>query len=209
MAGNTDYFPKKDLELSTWCKSYRQLLPQYATQLGLTPEEINEQQQWCDEIVQKIREADDAKSLAKAATAAKDKTRNQNIAKLRNSIRRIKIAAGYSSPVGTQLNIIGGKKYSVTESDFSPTFKLKVMGNHVRLDYKKRGISGIEVFREIPGHEKWRSIGSDNHSPFIDSQPEKIPGVPELRRYKIIALINDNRFGQFSNEQEVAVKFSL
>jgi hypothetical protein len=207
MAGNTDYFPKKDTQLKGWCNTYRETLPQYAAFLGLTPAEVAEQQQWCDEIAGKISEVDQARTHMKSVTSSKDKTKKDNMAKLRKSIKRMKANTNFGSAVGTHLRIMGGKKYIPEAKDYKPTFKAKVIADHVRLDYVKKGIDGVEVHRMITGLEGWKKLGTDYHSPFIDAQPLKTPGVPEIRRYKMVAIVNDERFGNFSHEIEVVVLF--
>lgn len=204
MAGNTDYFPKKDTALKGWCETYRETLPQYAALFGLTPAEVAEQQQWCDEIAQKVQEVFNAKATMKSVTASKELVKNKNILKLRKSIKRMKASANFSSGIGTHLKVNGGINYTPGE-DYKPKFKLTLYGNHVRIKYVKRGIDGVEIFRKIEGHEDWKSIGIDYHSPFIDAQPEKTPGVPEIRKYKLIAIVDDKRFGQFSDVADLPV----
>jgi hypothetical protein len=208
MAGNTDFFPKKDMQLKRWCNTYREMLPQYATLLGLSGTEVSEQQQWCDEIADKVQEVAAAKSHMKSVTTLKDKTKKDNMAKLRKTIKRMKANANFGSGVGVHLGIMGGNKYTPDTDTYKTKFKAKVLGNHVRLDYTKKGIQGVEVFREIPGHEDWKSIGTDYHSPFIDAQLEKVLGVPEIRRYRMRAIINDQHFGQDSDMVQVVVKLS-
>jgi len=207
MAGNTDYFPKKDAELRQWCTTYRTRVATDGPALGLTPAEIADQQQWCDEIIQEIQNVYQAKLAHKSATARKEKTKKDNMRKLRRAAHGIKSKPNYGPGVGKSFGIVGGNKYQPDAQTFQPQFKVKAVGNHVRLDYTKKGIDGVEVFRKITGHEDWKSLGRDSHSPFIDTQPLKIPDVPEIRRYKIVAIVNDERFGQFSGEQEIVVLY--
>ena len=207
MAGNTDYFPKKDTDLRTWCSNYRSRIAQDGPALGLTPTEIADQQQWCDEIIAKIDEVYQAKLAHKAATARKESTKKNNMRKLRKAAHGIKSKTNYGLSVGKGLGIIGGNKYEPEAATYKPKFKAMVIGNHVRLTYTKKGISGVEVYRMIPGHENWKNLGRDNNSPYIDLQPLKTPGVPELRRYKMIGILDDKHFGQFSDEVEVTVMY--
>jgi len=127
---------------------------------------------------------------------------------LRKSVRQIKAHDNFGSMTAARLGVTGGRKYTPVASLYQPKFKIKAVGTYVRIDYKKKGIHGIEIFREIPGHENWRSIGTDYHSPFIDNEPEKIKGVPEIRRYRIIALVNDKHFGAYSETAEIVVMLS-
>ena len=79
MAGNTDYFPKQDAELRSWCENYRKTLPDFAAQLDLTPQEIADQQQWCDEIMQKITAVRAAKRQLKVLIESKDWLKKKNM----------------------------------------------------------------------------------------------------------------------------------
>lgn len=205
MAGNTDYFPKKDAELRQWCTTYRSRIAADGPALGLTPAEIANQQQWCDEIIEEIYKVYQAKLAHKSATARKDKTKKDNMWKLRKAVHAIKSKSNYAPSLGKGLGIIGGNKYELDQETYSPKFKIIQLPDHVRINYKKRGIEGVEVFRLIQGHENWKSLGRDSNSPFIDTQPMKTPGVPEIRRYKLIAIVDDKPFGQYSGEQEVVV----
>lgn len=207
MAGNTDYFPKKDADLKQWCSIYRNRIALDGSALGLTPAEIADQQQWCDEITEEINKVYQAKIAHKKATAQKEQTKKTNMWKLRKAAHGIKSKSNYAPSVGKGLGIIGGNKYQPDTETYQPKFKVKVVGNHVRLDYTKKGINGVEVYRMITGHENWKSLGTDYHSPFIDTQPLKTPGVPEIRRYKMVAIVDDKHFGQFSGEQEIVVLY--
>ena len=209
MAGNTDYFPKQDAELRSWCENYRKTLPDFAAQLDLTPQEIADQQQWCDEIMQKITAVRAAKRQLKVLIESKDWLKKKNMDKLRKSVRQLKANDNYDTMTGTKLGVLGGRKYMPDKTLYRPKFKIAVVGSYVRIDYKKKGVDGMEIFREIPGHEDWRSIGADYHSPFIDNEPEKIKGVPEIRRYRIRALVDDKPFGATSETAEVVVKLSV
>lgn len=207
MAGNTDYFPKKDTELKTWCTNYRNRIALDGPALGLTPAEIADQQQWCDEIIANIEAVYQAKIAHKTATARKETTKKNNMRKLRSAAHGVKSKSNYAPSVGKGLGIIGGANYQPEASTYQPKFKAMVVGNHVRLTYTKKGIKGVEVFRMIPGHENWKSLGRDDNSPFIDLQPLKTPGVPEIRRYRMIGILDDKHFGQYSDEVEVTVMY--
>ncbi|MGE0635178.1 MAG: hypothetical protein AB7G44_08575 [Bacteroidia bacterium] len=209
MAGNTDYFPKQDAALSFWCENYRKTLPDFAALFDLTPQEIADQQQWCDEIMQKITDVRAAKRQLKVLIESKEGLKKKNMEKLRKSVRQLKANDNYDTMTGTKLGVLGGRKYMPDKVLFKPKTKITVAGSYVRIDYKKKGVDGMEIFREIPGHEDWRSIGTDYHSPFIDNEPEKIKGVPEIRRYRVIALVNDKHFGTWSEVTEVVVKLSV
>jgi len=107
------------------------------------------------------------------------------LTRLFNQVARIKLAAGYTDVIGTDLGIIGAAD---TAEHPVPTFKLFLVqtatGQGVRITFTKFGHLGV-VIESRRGNGTWEFLAIDTESPYLDERPLLVAGQPETREYRL------------------------
>jgi hypothetical protein len=71
---------------------------------------------------------------------------------------------------------------------------------------KARGnIDAVHVFTRLQGTNDWTFLARDSQSPYIDTTPLAQAGKPEIREYRIRAVIDDVEIGDYSDTQQITV----
>ena len=124
------------------------------------------------------------------------------IPRLRQLIQRIQLSPAYNPALGMELGIVapgnGGASVPVT----SPKPKAKAVplpNGLVRVDFVKARFSGVIVEGRHPGQTEWAPLGTQIHSPYVDTRPPLTPGNAEMREYRLRYLQRDQPLGDYSD----------
>lgn len=116
----------------------------------------------------------------------------------------IKLQSAYNETVGANLGIVTPKPAPLVPEEGRPKAKLKALENSVvRIGWTKGKFDGVIVRSRRGDEETWTEIGRDNYSPFIDTRPPLEPSKPEVRRYKLLYMLDDEAIGKESPIYEV------
>jgi len=122
------------------------------------------------------------------------------IPRIRAAIAQIKTASGYTDAIGEQLRIVGDGADDLNPAEGKPGFKALPKFGSVILDWKKGDFDGV-VIESMRGTEtSFSFLDKDYKSPFPDMRPNLVAGVPEVRRYRMIYLLDDQVVGVWSDE---------
>ena len=116
-------------------------------------------------------------------------------------VARIKSnTANYTEAIGKDLGIIGEETVFVPD-DYKGNGKCKPMPGFVVIEFDKPHIEAMDILgNPIGGDEKtFIKIGTANHSPWHDTRPLAVAGVPEKRYYQNRGVIHDAEIGLFSD----------
>lgn len=207
-----NYYPRRMSEQVAWLLNYADKLPKYAAVLSLSSEEVADRvadAQRCAYVLGPWLAV--VRGFAPAATASMDFVlygTSNGMAALPNfvppdadegtaalkagamhrifhQVGRIKLAAGYTPAIGLDMGLVGSEN---TMSRTTPKMKLKLqggtVGQWVRVSFTKHGHEAVYMESRLVGGE-WNYLGIDTENPYIDDRPLKVPGVPEVREYRM------------------------
>ncbi len=200
-----DYIPMADGELFTWLNTFKVSVSKEGAGLGLTPAEIAQAAQLCDEYIEQIKAAGDARSYAKSQTSKKKSMRKTHLGPLRKMINRMKAAPAYSSVSAAEMKL-KGHDYRLDEKTYQPVLKTGIQADLIEIKFKKRGIDALEFWGQFNGGE-WKFIGTKSLSPAYFKPENGQPGTAVLCNIKAIGIKKDEQFGQWS--QTVTLAFSV
>lgn len=206
--------------------------PPEGASLSFNSDEIETAVIACETIIYSIKLADFAKTFSKSCTAFKEskmkgriKTETGDIVPsfsapeppaeiyqgnavgyLQKIFKRIKAQPDYSEGVGLNLGIVPPKAAPLNLREAAPKgLKIQSLSNSVvRIDWRKGKFDGVIVKSQFLGEIQWFEIGRDIHSPFIDTRPPREAGKPEVRRYRLYYMLNDEAVGEPSAILETA-----
>ena len=99
-------------------------------------------------------------------------------------IAKMKLSAGYTEAIGTDLGIVGSAE---TEKAL-PKFLTELMQGAgcqcVKLTFYKYTHMGVHI-EGRRGTGAWEFLGVDTESPYMDERPLLVAGVPEVREYRM------------------------
>lgn len=63
----------------------------------------------------------------------------------------------------------------------------------------------MHVYSRIQGESEWKFLARDTQSPYVDTTPLGVAANPEIREYRIRAVIADKEIGDYSDTQQITV----
>jgi hypothetical protein len=190
-----DYMPKDDAGLKLWLGNFQTKIATHGPTTGLTAGDITTVSTQCNDVSGSINASVGKKTEAQNAVAAKETMKKETLPELRNTIKRMKTHSGYTEAIGKDLGIIG----SDSELPEKPGLKAKATPNHVKLDFTKLGLDGVNIYARLKGQTGWAFLARDTQSPYIDNRPLTVANTPETREYMCIGVVADEEVGEESD----------
>jgi hypothetical protein len=198
-----DYIPTPKGDLKQWLINLKKSVNDMGAQVGLSPGEISEGLNLCDEYIAQIDSTEQARIHAKSQVSAKKAMLKTHQPRLRHLISKMKTSMNKGNAKAFKLM---ANKQELDEATYKPHFRLKATGDHIEVKFKKRGIAGMQ-FKVKIGPDlfsgEWTDLGLRLHSP-MKFKPEGYPQGSVLRVWFIaVAIIKDEHFGQWSDASSV------
>lgn len=123
--------------------------------------------------------------------------------RIRAAIQRIKTQPGYTTAIGEQLQIEISGSNDLNHETAKPPFKASASIGKVRLDWTKSELDGVVIESQRGAETAFSLLDKDFKPPFEDLRPNLVAGQPEVRRYRMIYLLDDALVGTYSDEVAV------
>ena len=219
------YLPKREPERIIWLNNFAAKIGGYAATFGITAAEVSAIQAMAllyayiigliensKTYVQNLTKFKDILDVAAAgaplgtlpvliAAPAPALTQSGIFSFISGIVMRIKGKTNvYTIAIGEDLGIIGGEIIFVAD-DYVPEATAKAMPGEVAISTKKKGVDGQNIYSHPVGGtdpNDWVKLAYYSSSPYKDTRPLAVPGVPEVREYKSRGVINDVEIGQWS-----------
>ena len=198
-----DYVPSSDAELVTWATNIKDKITSNGDILGLTSEQINDVNTWCDAIIKSINLAEQSKATYDSVVADKVVKVAGAISKARKFAKDVKRINTYSVSIGKELGIVG-KETTFNSSEYKPNLKAEPFTSYVTVKFVKKGVEGINLYCRKKGEANWQKLGFFAYSPCKDITPLAVDGQAENREYMCIGVIKDQEIGLQSNIVSIA-----
>ncbi|MBI5214470.1 MAG: hypothetical protein HY960_01815 [Ignavibacteriae bacterium] len=191
-----DYYENVEKKKPTWHENYSTKLEEHLAILGITPEQLAQAQADSVTVRTEIDETEQAKQAYFARVSRKNTTLSTIEARTRAVANFIKASPGYTEAIGIDLGIVGEEAGLPTSlENVKPEVTITLMPGRVRNDWKKGKFHALAVYRMRGAETEWKKIETDLKSPFDDEDPNLVPGVPELRKYKYVYILDDIEVG--------------
>ena len=123
--------------------------------------------------------------------------------RIRAAVQRIKNQPGYTDAVGEQLQVVSSKADELNPATAKPPFDGTPSVGKVTLDWTKGEFDGVVIEGKRGAETVYTLLDKDFKSPFEDVRPNLVAGQPEVRRYRMIYLLDDAVVGTYSDEVSV------
>ncbi len=186
--------PTNWAEYRAWLLNLKTEIPTEGPKFGLAAGDITSIQSTCTAQIAKV----DAYIAAQSALAAGLETakngKTLTDAALREEITDWKTATGWDAAIAAKLRVVSSST-AFDPNTYKPEFTVKIIGGEIRIDFKKRGADGVNVYCRRKGQTTWTFLGRDTSSPYIDGTPLAQAGVPEVREYMLRGVVEDAEIG--------------
>ena len=185
-------------DLAVWAYNYKIKIGNFASSLGMTPEEVATEIAICNKIIDAINGVFAAKATLKSTV----KTRNSIIATegfdLRKVIKRHKSSAGYTDAIGFALGIIGSDS-EFNPSTYQPVIKVEPFGKLITIRFAKKGVDSINIYQRKKGDDSFRLLARATKSPFKYQPTMDATETPVHFEFFAFGVIKDEEIGLSSN----------
>ncbi len=191
-----DYYENVVNKKPTWHENYMKKLEEHQAVLGITPEKLAQAQADSATVRTEIDETEQAKQAFSARVNQRNTTLSGIEARTRADANLIKASPGYTEAIGIDLGIVGEEAGLPSSlEDVKPEVTITMMPGRVRHDWKKLKFTALVVYRMRGNETTWTKLDIDFKSPFDDEDANLVAGVPELRKYKYVYLLDDVEVG--------------
>lgn len=175
----------------------------YKETLGITDEELAEDNRMIDNVITKK----EAKDLAVANSSAKIADLNDARGELTPYMRtrRTKLMAhpDYTKAIGIDLGI----EITYTNHDtmdMKPVASINLEGGYPAIKLPKNGTDGVRIYGRLNGEGKFAFLDVCNSTKYIDVRPKLDDQVHELREYKFYYILKGAKIGQESDVNKIS-----
>jgi hypothetical protein len=203
-----DFIPAGDDARKTWATAFKTKIATHGPTVGLTPAQVTAAEGKCDAIIGRIDDKTAKKNAWQSSVAAADTGNTADVADLRSTIAAIKTNSGYTDAIGADLGVIGSAG-SFDPNTYKAELKTLVLSapGQVTVNFGKAkgNVEAVHVYMRRQGTGSRAFLARDSQSPYVDTTPLTEPGKPEIREYRIRAVIADEEIGDYSDTQQITM----
>ena len=199
-----DFVPKQDNARYVWLTNLKNNLPKHVPEIDITPARLAQVNAWVDELLAALALVRQKRDEWLAASAQKKLTARRNLAGLRKEIARWKTSSNGSTGAIAGLQLSASVP-ALDADNHQPELEARGYLGQVRLRFKKRGATNVNLYVRREGETAWRLVARVSRSPYVDLTPVAVPGVAETREYQVMGMVQDREIGRPSNPVSVTV----
>ncbi|MEK6258117.1 MAG: hypothetical protein AABP62_05805 [Planctomycetota bacterium] len=196
-----DFIPSENAKLVTWLTNLIAKVEAFGGVLGMTELQITTFEGVLQGILNEVQAVPTARNAWQATVATLRATKQTKLGKtgpVRSQIGKWK-ASGLLTPAMEQEMKLVGTEDGVDPNTYRPGISAEARSGFVRVTFKKLGVDGVNVYMRLKGQSVWRKLAFDSISPYDDHTELAVTGVPEVREYRALGVIDDEEIGQPSD----------
>lgn len=205
---NKSWWPAPYEDRRAWLVSFKASIATMGAAVGMTAGEISQFNSYCDAAINAIDNAVARENLYNSALADRQTLTNTLMDFLRPIVRRIKTSATYTTTIGEALDIIG-ESVVIDPATVKPSLTVLVQPLGVRARIKRNGAESVNLYMRRTGQPNWNLVCRVERSTCEDTTPLLNDALPEVREYRVIAVMNDVEVGIPSDPKQVIFAGSL
>lgn len=205
-----NYIPQDEGAESIWAQNFKveAAKPANSTAMGWDAATVTALTAAAQDVVDAIASKDAARNAYLAAVAAQDARLALGLGKIRPAVASGKKEATYTDAIGQALGVIG-PEVTFDQGTYQAELRgVKALGGgvvEVRFGKARGQVQAVRVRMRRGGQAAFTTVGTAMRSPWVDHTPLAQPGVPEVRDYEVVAVINDVEVGLPSQIVQVTV----
>ena len=198
-----DYIPYKRDPRYLWYKNLSANVVAEAVKFGGVAGDATAIKAVADGIIAKYDATNAAQLALDSARLLEGSTETAGLAQIRAKVRNWKTLAGYPASGSEAVLQLKGTDSPFDPVSYKPVIKVKTVPGGVQVAFTKKGVDGLAIYMRVAGATAWRKVGMDTESPFTDTTPLAVAGVPENREYMARGVLHDEELTTNSDAANV------
>lgn len=190
-----DYIPSKRSDQYLWLKNISTNAVTTAADLSVPAAEGTDLKGHADAVVAAMDATNAASTALDGARATERTVTAARLKSIRDIVKRWKTQPAYPGSGAEGVLQLKGPGDGFDPSTFKAEISAVVEGGVIRIEFKKSGLDGVNVYCRLRGSPGWQKLAFDSSSPYIDNAPLANPAVPETREYKARGVLDDEEVG--------------
>jgi hypothetical protein len=199
------FIPENDGETVRWSNNLDVKLPVLGPLLGMTAAQITDVQDDIQVVIDTLNRAIVKKREQQEAISLKNLVRGRELKRVSNVLRALKLHPAYTENIGNELGIIGSTSV-MNRITVVSSVKLRAFEGLVEVSFKKKRQAGVAIYCKLLSDADWTLVAHTTVSPYKDTRPLKVAGVPETRQYMVKFWDGDQQYGAESEARSVVFK---
>ena len=202
MKTTTDYWPSGDENRRAWLVAYKAQLALLGGSVGVAAPDVAQYNSLCDAATGAIDNVVAKKNAYESALANRDTLVGAVVTCFRPMVRRIKAHQLYTKTIGEALDIEPDST-AIDPNTVQPALTASVHAGYVRVRVRRNGVQSVNLYMRRAGQAQWNLQCRVERATCDDTVPLAVPGVPEVREYRAVGVLNDAEVGLPSNPKVV------
>jgi hypothetical protein len=199
------FVPSNDGETVRWGNNLDLKITVLGPTLGMLPAAITDLKDDLQVVIEALNRAIVKKQEQQEAISFKNLVRGRELKRIKKILIALKLHPAYTENIGDELGIIGTTRIL---SRLTLTTSVKLLGfpGLVEVHFKKKRQAGVSIFSKLLGDDNWTLVDNTTVTPFKDTRPLKVPGIPETRQYMARFWDGDQHYGMESEAVSILYK---
>lgn len=189
----TRYMPRADGDLLVWLDNFSKQLATYGATVGLDAAGIKALQEQCTAIATAVGEDERAYAGWRAAVAHSAAVKDGGLNAVAAAVAHLDTHPRCTDAIRAALRITAPQTTAqpLALGEHKIPFTLEGLPGRVVVKWRKGGLDGVNVYGQRGGETEWVLLGRDNRPPYDDLRPPTQPGASEVRRYRLVGVVDD------------------
>lgn len=187
------YMPRADADLLVWLDNFSKQLATHGAAVGLDAAGIKGLQEQCTAISTAVGEDERAYAGWRAAVAHSAAVKDGGLQAVAAAVAHLDTHPRCTDAIRAALGITGPQTQAqpAALSEHKVPFTLEGLPGRVVVKWRKGGLDGVNVYGQRGSETEWVLLGRDTRPPYDDLRPAVQPGASEVRRYRLVGVIDD------------------
>jgi hypothetical protein len=199
------FVPINDGETVRWGNNLDIKITTLGPTLGMLPPALTDLKDDLQVVIEALNRAIVKKREQQEAITFKNLVRGRELKRITKTLIALKLHPAYTENIGNELGIIGVTTV-LNRLTLTTSIRLAIFPGLVEVHFKKKRQAGVSIFSKLLGDENWTLVDNTTVTPYKDTRPLKVAGVPEVRQYMARFWDGDQHYGMESEAPSILYK---
>lgn len=203
----TRYMPRSDGDLLIWLDNFSKQIATYGATVGVDAAGVKALQDRCAGITAAVSDDEKAYAAWRSAVAHSAAVKDASLRAMAEVIAHLDTHPRCTDATRAALRITAPQAPSlpVALSEHKVAFTLEALPGRVVVRWRKGPLEGVNVYGQREKETEWALLARDNRPPYDDLRPVAQPGASEVRRYRLVGVVNDQEVTPPSDIASISV----
>lgn len=187
------YMPRSDGDLLVWLDNFSKQIATHGATVGLDAAGVKALQDRSTAVATAVAEDEKAYAGWRSAVAHSAEVKDGSLRAMAATIAHLDTHPSCTDAIRAALRITppATSAQSAALGTYKVPFTVEGLPGRVVVKWRKGALDGVNVYGQRDGEKEWTLLARDNRPPYDDLRPIAQPGSSEVRRYRLIGVVDD------------------